>query len=131
MTDDPRNSCDSWFWDGSLEYEGVLVRRDGDSFVARLRQVRRGGGTPLGRRAGASPLEAQRLFARRRFLAHLPGGSEDSLLQAEFDGVQPSTDGDFEVLVSGRLAALEERQKELLRNLPADAAARLIQRRVS
>jgi hypothetical protein len=129
MSDARGGSCDSWFWDGSAEYEGILVRREGTAFVARLRQVRRPGGTPLGRRAGPSALEAQRLFARRRFLAHLPGAPEDSLLQAEFDGVQPSTDGEFEVLVSGRLTALDERQKELLRNLPADAAARMMQRR--
>jgi hypothetical protein len=132
MSDDSKtNPCDAWFWDGSAEYEGVLVRRDGSSFLARLRQVRRGGAPPLGRRSSASALEAQRLFSRRRFLAHFPGGPEEALLQAEFNSVQPSSDGEFEVLVSGLLQPLDERQKELLRHLPADSAARLLPRRVS
>ena len=122
------NPCDSWFWDGSGEYEGILVRRDGAAFIARLRPVRRSSAPALGRRS-ASALDAQRLFAKRRFLAHLPGGADESLLQAEFDGVQPSADGEFEVLVSGHLTPLDERQKELLRNLPAESAARLLQRR--
>jgi hypothetical protein len=131
MADGRGPACDSWFWDGTSEYEGVLVRREGASIVARLRRVRRGGGPPLGRPSGPSPLEAQRLFSRRRFLAHLPGTADEPLLQAEFDGVQPSSDGVFDVLVSGRLSPLEERQKELLRRLPAGSAAALIQRRVS
>lgn len=125
-----RMSCDLWLWDGSTEYEGVLVRLEGASFSARVRQARKGAAS-LGRRIPLSYLDAQRVFARRKFLAHVKGAVEGTLFELEVDSVQGSSDGEFDYLLSGRFGALEEKQLETLRKLPLQGAAALLGKRVS
>ena len=122
--------CDFWLWDGRIELEGCLVSLEGQAFVARLRQVRRPG-SGLGQRLGPAPLEVQRVYARRRWLAHLQGPENLPLVEARFDSVQPSSDAAFEIVVAGSVAALPDRERELLRRMPVEAVAALMQRRVS
>jgi hypothetical protein len=125
-------ACDLWLWDGAAEYEGVLVKLEDAAFAARVRQVRKGapGGT-LGRRISAAPMELQKLFARRKFLAHIRGALDGTLVEASVDSVQGSGDGSFDLLLAGRFAALDERQLGLLRTLSVQSAVALFQRDAS
>ncbi len=124
------SSCDLWLWDGATEYEGMLVKLEGAAFSARVRQARKAAPL-LGKRAPLSYLEAQRVFARKKFLAHVKGAVEGTLFELEIDSVQGSSDGEFDYLLSGRFGALEEKQLETLRKLPLQGAAALLGKRVS
>jgi hypothetical protein len=124
------SSCDLWLWDGATEYEGMLVKLEGAAFSARVRQARRVSPV-LGKRAPLSYLEAQRVFARKKFLAHVKGAVEGTLFELEVDSVQGSSDGEFDYLLSGHFGALEEKQLETLRKLPLQGAAALLGKRVS
>ena len=125
-----RDRCDLWLWDGRTELEGRLTRLEGPLFVARLRAVRKPERT-LGQRLSPAPLELLRAYARRRWLAHLSGPDNLPLVEIRFDSVQPSSDGEFEIVAAGRLDALAEEERELLRKMPVEAVAALMQRRVS
>jgi hypothetical protein len=126
-----KNELDLWLWDGASEYEGILLKLEEASFAARVRQVRRGGapltGT-LGKRVPGATLDVHRQFTQRKFLAHVKGTIEGTLFEAEIESVQTSQDGDFEQLIAGRFAALDEKQLELLRKMSVENAATLMQR---
>jgi len=132
MADRKRLECDLWVWGGAAEYEGLLLTLDESAFSARVRQVKKGAPSVagLGRRDPGSTPDAQRHFARRKFLAHFTGTPEQTLFQAAILSVQGSNDGDFEYLISGRFSALDERQIEILRRLSVENAATLLQRSV-
>jgi len=122
--------CDFWMWDGRTELEGRLTRLDGPVFLARLRAVRKPERT-LGQRLSPAPLELLRAYARRRWLAHVAGPDNLPLVEASFDSIQPASDGEFEIVAAGRIVALPEEERELLRKMPVEAVAALMQRRVS
>lgn len=126
------NECDVWLWDGSTEFEGLLLKLEDSCFSARLRQARPGGGagTALGKRLAATYLEVQQQFLRKKFLAHFKGTAEGTLFEASIDGVQVSSDGDFDYVVSGRFGALDDKQLEMLRRMSVEQAAVLRARRV-
>lgn len=126
------NDCDVWLWDGSTEFEGLLLKLQDASFSARLRQARKGGaaGTTLGKRVAAAYLDVQQQFLKKKFLAHFKGTAEGTLFEASIDGVQVSSDGDFDYVVSGRFGALDEKQLEILRRMSVEQAAVFLARRV-
>ena len=129
----PKNTaCDLWMWDGAGEYEGLLLKLENDAFTARLRQVRKTSTVSgLGKRLPAATPEAQRQFARRRFLAHVEGTAQGSLFEVRLDAVQPSSDADYDCIVSGRFGELNERQLEMLRTVSVENAAAMLQRDAS
>jgi hypothetical protein len=126
------NDCDVWLWDGSTEFEGLLLKLQDSSFSARLRQARKGGGTgtALGKRVAATYLDVQQQFLKKKFLAHFKGTAEGTLFEASIDGVQVSSDGDFDYVVSGRFGTLDEKQLEILRRMSVEQAAVFLARRV-
>jgi hypothetical protein len=126
----PKDGIELWMWDGATEYEGIFTRLDGEAFSARVRQARRPGAS-LGRRGGASSLDLHQVFTQRRFLAHFTGSADGTLLEAHIEGVQASSDADYEYLLSGRFAKLDEKQLAMLRKMSVENAALLLQRRVS
>ena len=130
MASTKRGDCDLWMWDGAAEYEGLLLKLEEAAFSARIRQARKGASSVsgLGRRVPASTPEAQRQFARRKFLAHFTGTAEGTLFEAILSSVQGSGEGGFEYLVSGTFKALDEKQLEVLRRLSVQNAASLLQR---
>jgi len=127
---DSRNDSELWMWDGATEYEGIFVKLDGAVFSARVRQARRAG-TSLGKRLAPSSLDLNRMFTQRRFLAHFKGSLDGTLLEAQIDGVQASSDADHDFLLSGRFSKLDERQLEMLRKMSVENAALLLQRQAS
>jgi hypothetical protein len=56
---------------------------------------------------------------------------DGTLLEAHIEGVQASSDGAFEYLLSGRFAKLDEKQLALLRKMSVENAALMLQRQVS
>lgn len=133
MASRKRSECDLWMWDGAAEYEGVLLKLDEAAFSARIRQAKKGSTSisGLGRRVPGSTPDAQRHFARRRFLAHFTGTAEGTLFEAAISSVQGSAEGEFEYLISGTFSALDEKQLEVLRRLSVENAATLLQRDAS
>jgi hypothetical protein len=133
MASGKRDECDLWLWDGAAEYEGLLLKLDETGFTARLRQAKKGAtaSSGLGKRLPSSTPEAQRQFTRRRFLAHVTGTADGTLFEARIENIQVSTDGEFEHLVAGRFAALDEAQLEVLRRLSVEGAAAFFQRHAS
>lgn len=121
--------CDFWLWDGRVELEGRLLRLDGHLFLARVRPVR-GPAPALGHRLAAAPLQTLRAYATRRWLAHVAGPENLPVVEARFDTLQPSSDGEFDVVAAGRLAPLSDEEREMLKRMPVEAAAALLQRRV-
>src|SRR5262245_23325869 len=108
-----RSGCDLWLWDGSGEFEGMLVKFDESSFSARVRPVRKGdSGAVLGKRVATGYLEVQQQFVKRKFLAHFKGTVEGTLFEASIQSVQCSADGEFDYLVSGTFVALSAKQME-------------------
>lgn len=128
-----REDCDVWLWDGATEYEGLLVKLEESTFSARVRQVRKdgGGSVGLGKRLAGTYLDVQRQFTNHKFLAHFKGTVEGTLFEALLESVQCSTDGEFDYLVAGRFAALDEKQLEMLRKMSVENAATLMQRQAS
>jgi hypothetical protein len=126
------NDGDVWLWDGSTEFEGLLLKLQDSCFSARLRQARKGGGagTALGKRVAATYLDVQQQFLKKKFLAHFKGTAEGTLFEASIDGVQVSSDGDFDYVVSGRFGALDDKQLEILRRMSVEQAAVFLARRV-
>lgn len=130
MMDGDRNHFDVWLWDGTAEYEGILVRLAGRDFTARVRELRRcEGGTLPGRRVPMNYLEAQQQFVDRPFMAHFKGTAEGSLFQAEIGSVQRSSDGTFDYVLSGRLSTLDAAELEMLRRLATTNLDNLRRRR--
>lgn len=131
--DGDRADCDMWLWDGATEYEGKLVRLEERKFTAKVRQARKesGGAGGLGRRVPLSCLDLQRQFMGRRFLGHLDGSLDGTLVEAEVENVQRSSDGDFDYLVSGRFGPLDDAQVEMLAKMSIHNAASLLQRRAT
>ena len=127
---DAKNDSELWMWDGATEYEGIFVKLDGAAFSARVRPARRAG-TSMGKRLAPSSLDLHRIFTQRRFLAHFKGSLEGSLLEAQIESVQASSDGDHDFLLSGRFSKLDEKQLETLRRMSVENAAVLLQRQVS
>lgn len=123
-------TCDVWLWDGTAEYEGVVIRIRGEEFSARIRPAR-SVASGLGRsRTAASTLDLHRLFTRARFLAHLEGFA-DPLLEVRVTGVQCCRDGDFDYLLTARLVPLRPEDLEELSRLPPARAAELFRLRAS
>ena len=106
-----------WFWDGRVEYEGVLLKLDAGSFTARVRARGRGesGRSAMGKTVASSSLDLQRQFTHRRFFAHVRGEAPGSLFETSVHSVQRSSDGDFDYLLSGGMTPLDERQLDSLR----------------
>ena len=127
---DLRDDCELWMWDGATEYEGIFVKLDGPSFSARVRQARRAGSS-LGKRIAPSSLDLNKMFTQRRFLAHFRGSLDGTLLEAQVQSVQVSSDGEHDYLVSGRFSKLDDQQLALLRKMSVENAALLLQRQVS
>lgn len=127
---DARNESELWMWDGATEYEGIFVKLDGASFSARVRQAKRTGPS-LGKRISPSSLDLHRVFTQRRFLAHFRGSIDGTLLEAQIDGVQACSNGEYEFLLSGRFSKLDEKHLEMLRKMSVENAAILLQRQVS
>jgi hypothetical protein len=126
-----RSGCDLWLWDGSGEYEGLLVKFDESTFSARVRPVRKAeAGMVLGKRVAAGYLEVQQQFVKRRFLAHFKGTVEGTLFEASIQSVQNSADGDFDYLVSGTFGALTEKQMEMLRKMSVEHQSERVKRHV-
>lgn len=127
-----RGECDVWLWDGATEYEGKLVRLEGRRFSARVRQARKESeGAGLGKRVATSCLDLQRQFMGRRFLGHLDGSVEGTLVEAEVENVQRSSDGEFDYLLSGTFGPLDDAQVEMLAKMSIRNAASLLQRRAT
>ncbi len=128
-----RGACDVWMWDGATEYEGKLVKLEGGRFAARVRQARKEseGVMGLGRRVPLSYLDLQRQFMGRRFLGHLDGSVEGTLVEAEVENVQRSSDGEFDYLLSGTFGPLSDAQVEMLSKMSIRSAASLLQRRAT
>ncbi len=122
---------DIWLWDGATEYEGKLVRIEEGRFAARVRQAKKDDGkvSGLGKRVPLSYLDLQRQFMGRRFLGHLEGFSQGTLVEAEVENVQRSSDGEFDYLLAGKYGSLDEAQMEMLSKLSIQNAASLLQRR--
>jgi hypothetical protein len=123
-------TCDVWLWDGTAEYEGVVIRTRGEEFSARVRTASAAASGLGRRRAPASTLDLHRLFTRARFLAHLEGFA-DPLLEVRVTGVQCCRDGEFDYLLTARLVPLRPEDLEELSRLPPGRAAELFQRRAS
>ncbi len=125
------SDCDVWLWDGATEYEGAIVKVEETEFAARVRQARKDPAGVLGRRVPATTIDLQRQFTGRKFLAHFRAAVEGTLFEAEIQNVQRSSDGEFDFLVAGRFAALDEAQRQALGKLATEGAAALLhQRRV-
>jgi len=127
---DLKNDSELWMWDGATEYEGIFVKLDGASFSARVRQARRAGSS-MGKRISPSSLDLNKMFTQRRFLAHFRGSLDGTLLEAQVQSVQVSTNSEHDFLVSGRFSKLDEKQLALLRKMSVENAAILLQRQVS
>ena len=128
-----RGECDVWLWDGATEYEGKLVKLEARGFTAKVRQAKKEceGVSHLGRRMPLSYLDLQRQFMGRRFLGHLDGSVEGTLVEAEIENVQRSSDGEFDYLVSGKFGPLDDAQIEMLAKMSIHNAASLLQRRAT
>lgn len=126
---DAKNESELWMWDGATEYEGIFTRLDGETFSARMRQARRSG-TSLGKRMAPSSMDLHKVFTQRRFLAHFTGSLDGTLLEAHIESVQASSEGNYEFLLSGRFAKLDEKQLAMLRKMSVENAALMLQRRV-
>ncbi len=124
---DTHNDSELWMWDGAAEYEGIFVKLDGASFSARIRQARRTG-TTMGRRLAPSSQDLNRMFTQRRFLAHFQGSLDGTLLEAQIESVQASSDAGHEYLIAGRFSKLDEKQLGMLRKMSVENAALLLQR---
>jgi hypothetical protein len=128
-----RGDCDVWLWDGATEYEGKLVKLEDRKFTAKVRQARKERETvsSLGKRVPLSYLDLQRQFMGRRFLGHLDGSVDGTLVEAEVENVQRSSDGEFDYLVSGKFGPLDDAQVEMLAKMSIHNAASLLQRRAT
>jgi hypothetical protein len=128
-----RGECDVWLWDGATEYEGKLVRLEERKYTAKVRQARKEsrGVSGLGRRVPLSSLDLQRQFRGRRFLGHLDGSADGTLVEAEVENIQRSSDGEFDYLVSGKFAPLDDAQIEMLAKMSISNVASLLQRRAT
>ena len=124
---DAHNDSELWMWDGATEYEGIFVKLDGATFSARIRQARRTG-TTMGRRLAPSSHDLNRMFTQRRFLAHFRGSLDGTLLEAQIESVQASSDAGHEFLIAGRFSKLDEKQLAMLRKMSVENAALLLQR---
>ena len=128
-----RGDCDVWLWDGATEYEGKLVKLEDRKFTAKVRQARKERETvsSLGKRVPLSYLDLQRQFMGRRFLGHLDGSVDGTLVEAEVENVQRSSDGEFDYLVSGKFGPLDDAQVEMLAKMSIHNAASLLQHRAT
>jgi len=128
-----RGECDVWLWDGATEYEGKLIKLEGRRFTARVRQAKKetDGVNQLGKRVPTSYMDLQRQFMGRRFLGHLDGSAEGTLVEAEVENVQRSSDGEFDYLLAGTFGPLDDAQIEMLAKMSIHNVASLLQRRAT
>lgn len=110
-----KSRCDIWLWDGSVEYEGSLVRLAEGEFTAHVREAKRkDDGRATGRRLPLPFVELQRRFVARRFLSYFKDCA-GQLFEAEIQAVQRSSTSGFDYFVCGRFRMTDERRAEMFR----------------
>jgi hypothetical protein len=110
--------CDVWLWDGSSEYEGVVMAFDCGRFAAHIRQ-KSSASHATGRRLNTSFIDLQTFFVETHFYALCPRYAGTELQNSEITAAQRSGAPGFDFFVSGILRALDDEQRALLKSTPA------------
>jgi hypothetical protein len=121
-----------WLWDGEAEYQGVLLVLDGQRLTARMREIRRwtlDNGAP-GKPVPLDLMERQRGMSRRVFFGQSPSILMGGLLEFRVGAVQPSRDHQYDYVLTGTFASIEDEQLETLSRLSSDQAQRYLQSRL-
>ncbi len=122
---------DIWLWDGSIEYEGIVVKLTEPNFTAHLHEARSSSSrSATGRRFNTTFFDLQRQFVGRRFLAYCKLSPDGELQEAEVTMVQRSSALDYDIFLSGRLRPLEAQHKEALRKMSARGVGGIISERI-
>jgi len=118
-----------WLWDGEAEYQGYLLSVDGEHLTARMREVRRwtlDSGAP-GRPVPVDLIERQRRLCLRVCFGQSPSIHLGGLLEFRVGAVQPSRDRQYDYVLSGTFASINDAHLETLSELSSDQAHRYLQ----
>jgi len=120
-----------WLWDGELEYEGRLISAEDGRLTARIRTLRRwtlAAGAP-GRPIPLDLLERQRRLAQRACFGQSPAVLLGALVEFHHGTLQPSSDREFDYVVSGTFAPVADEHLDALSQLSSDGAHQYLQAR--
>ncbi|HVE40054.1 MAG TPA: hypothetical protein VNM14_09220 [Planctomycetota bacterium] len=118
-----------WLWDGEAEYQGHLLAVDGQRLTARLREIRRwtlDSGAP-GKPVPLNLIERQRHMCRRVCFGQSPALHMGGLLEFRVGAVQPSKDHQYDYVLSGTFASIDDDRLEALSQLSSAQAHRYLQ----
>jgi hypothetical protein len=116
-------------WDGEAEYQGFLLKVNGAQLTARMREIRRwtlDSGAP-GRPVPLNLIERQRHLSRRVCFGQSPSIHLGSLLEFRVGAVQPSSDHQYDYVLTGTFASIDDDRLETLSRLSSDQAHRYLQ----
>jgi len=118
-----------WLWDGDAEYRGYLLSVAGQHLTARMSEVRRWtleSGAP-GKPVPLDLMERQRRLSLRVCFGQSPSIHLGGLLEFRVGAVQPSRDRQYDYVLSGTFASIDDARLETLSELSSDQAHRYLQ----